>query len=262
MLVAVGRGVRESIYELSDLFALVYISLKSCVGIFNASHRSVFMIRFKHHLYYAGVQTLYIVMVISLLLGALLVSQLSEFAQGKNFVDAYSWLYVIFIVRELAPLICGIILIGRSASAITAEISYLKISNEFDVLRGLGLDPVFIFLVPVILAFPIVLLLMLVYFDFFSILAGYLMVSWIDTNDVLLIDFMTAIVTKLSYTDALVTILKGVIGGFFIGIISIYFGSKATGRFSDMSKAISNATTSQLIIFFLINVLLSVVAYG
>lgn len=257
-----GRSIRESIYELSDLFALVYISLKASMGIFNPSHRSIFMSRFKHHLYYAGVKTLYIVMVISILLGALLVSQLQGITDGKNFVDAYAWLYVIFIVRELAPLICGIILIGRSASAITAEISYLKIANEFDVLRGLGVDPVFIFLVPVFLAFPLSLVLMLIYFDAFSILAGYIMVSWLDPTHHTLIDFVTAIVTKISLTEAVVTILKGVIGGFFIAIISIYFGSKAGGRFSEMSKAISNATTTQLIIFFMINVMLSVIAYG
>ncbi|MFW5426552.1 MAG: MlaE family ABC transporter permease [Methylophagaceae bacterium] len=262
MFIAVGRQIRETIKEILDLFALVYIALKASAGIFNPSHRSLFMSRFKHHLYYAGVKTLYIVMVISVLLGALLVSQLQGITDGKSFVDAYAWLYVIFIVRELAPLICGIILIGRSASAITAEISYLKISNEFDVLRGLGIDPVFIFLVPVFLAFPIVLLLMLIYFDTFSILAGYLMVSLLDPSHNNFVEFVTAIITKISYTEAMVTILKGVIGGFFIGIISIYFGSKAGGRFSDMSKAISNATTTQLIIFFLINVLLSVVAYG
>jgi phospholipid/cholesterol/gamma-HCH transport system permease protein len=262
MFITIGSKIRETILEILDLFALVYISLKASIGIFNPSHRSLFMSRFKHHLYYAGVQTIYIVMVISILLGALLVSQLKGISEGKNFVDAYAWLYVIFIVRELAPLICGIILIGRSASAITAEISYLKISNEFDVLRGLGVDPVFIFLVPVFLAFPLSLVLMLIYFDAFSIFAGYIMVSWLDPTNNTFIDFVTAIVTKISLTEAIVTILKGIIGGFFIGIISIYFGSKAGGRFSDMSKAISNATTSQLITFFLINVLLSVVAYG
>lgn len=262
MFVNVGRNIRETILEFFDLFALLYISLKACLGIFNPAHRSIFMSRFIHHLYHSGVKTLYIVMVISILIGALLVSQLQGVAQGRTFVDAYAWLYVIFIVRELAPLICGIILIGRSASAITAEISYLKISNEFEVLRGLGVDPVFIFLVPVFLAFPISLLLMLIYFDAFSILAGYFMVSWLDPSQNTFIDFVSAIVTKISITEAVVTVLKGVIGGFFIGVISIYFGSKAGGRFSDMSQAISNATTTQLIVFFLINVLLTVVAYG
>ena len=262
MFIAIGREIRETIREIFDLFALLYISVKASFGIFNPAHRSIFRARFVHHLYYAGVKTLYIVLVISVLLGALLVSQLKGIADGKNFVDAYAWLYVIFIVRELAPLICGIILIGRSASAITAEISYLKISDEFDVLRGLGVDPVFIFLVPVFLAFPLALVLMLIYFDTFSILAGYFMVSWIDPEHHNFIEFVTAILTKVSMTEAVVTILKGVVGGLFIGVISIYFGSKAGGRFSDMSQAISNATTTQLIVFFLINVLLSVVAYG
>lgn len=262
MFIAIGREIRETIREIFDLFALIYISLKASLGIFNAAHRSLFMRQFIHHLYYAGVKTLYIVMVISILLGALLVSQLKGIADGRTFIDAYAWLYVIFIVRELAPLICGIILIGRSASAMTAEISYLKISKEFDVLRGLGVDPVFIFLVPVFLAFPIALVLMLIYFDVFSILAGYLMVSWLDPEHTNFIDFVTAIITKISLTETVVTILKGLIGGGAIGIISIYFGSKAGGRFSDMSQAIANATATQLIVFFLINVVLSVVAYG
>ncbi len=262
MFVAIGHGIRSAIQEIFDLFALIYISLKSSFGILSPSRRSIFMSIFIRHLYQAGVKTIYVNTVISILLGALLVSQLQTVAHGKNFVDAYAWMYVIFIVRELAPLICGIILIGRSASAITAEISYLKIADEFGVLKGLGVDPVFIFLVPVFLAFPLVLVLMLIYFDTFSIIAGYVMVSWIDPNHNNFIDFVTAIVTKITFTEAMVTLLKGIIGGLFIGVISIYFGSKAGSKFSDMSRAIANATTSQLITFFLINVLLSVIAYG
>ena len=261
MFIAIGKGIRDTIQEIFDLFALIYISLKSSFGILRPSRRSIFMSIFIRHLYQAGVKTIYVITVISILLGALLVSQLQTVSTGRTFVDAYAWMYVIFIVRELAPLICGIILIGRSASAITAEISYLKISDEFDVLRGLGVDPVFIFLVPVFLAFPLALVLMLIYFDAFSILAGYAMVSWIDPAHNNFIDFVTAIVTKITFTEAMVTIMKGVIGGLFIGVISIYFGSKAGSRFSDMSRAIANATTTQLIVFFLINVILSVIAY-
>ena len=126
MFVTIGHSIRTTIQEIFDLFALIYISLKSSLGILRSSRRSIFRTIFIHHLYQAGVKTIYVNTVISILLGALLVSQLQTIAQGKTFVDAYAWMYVIFIVRELAPLICGIILIGRSASAITAEISYLK----------------------------------------------------------------------------------------------------------------------------------------
>ncbi len=262
MFEAIGRNVREIAQEFFDLFALIYISLKSSLEILRPSRRSIFMSIFIHHLYHAGVKTIYLNTIISILLGALLASQLQTIAHGKTFVDAYTWVYVTFIVRELAPLICGVVLISRSASAITAEISYLKISNEFEVLDGLGIDPVFIFLVPVFLAFPLALVLMLIYFDASSVLSGYIMVSFIDPDPVGFIEFASTIINKITFTETMVSLLKGLIGGLFIGIISIYFGSRAGSKFTDMSQAISNATSSQLVVFFLINTLLSIIAYG
>jgi phospholipid/cholesterol/gamma-HCH transport system permease protein len=46
-----------------------------------------------------------------------------------------------------------------------------------------------------------------------------------------------------------------------IGVISIHFGAKATESFEDVSEAISNSTTTQLMAFFLLNVVLSLLAY-
>lgn len=261
MIATIGRWFTGTVAELLDLFALVFISLKSSLSVVRSSRRAMFWRLFKRQIYFAGVRTLYVTGVISLLLGALLVDKLGGLAQGQTFTEAYAQLYVILIVRELAPLICGIILIGRSASAITAEIGYLKISNEFEVLRGLGIDPVFVFLVPVFFAFPLALMLMLIYFDFMSILAGYAMI-WLFEPTRGFYEFLTTVLGKLTFLEMFITMLKGIVGGFFIGVVSIYFGSKVGSKFTDISRAISDATTSQLVIFFVINIMLSILAYG
>jgi len=46
-----------------------------------------------------------------------------------------------------------------------------------------------------------------------------------------------------------------------IGIISIYFGAKVVDSFTEVTESISKATTAQLLVFFIINVLLSLLAY-
>jgi phospholipid/cholesterol/gamma-HCH transport system permease protein len=75
------------------------------------------------------------------------------------------------------------------------------------------------------------------------------------------IGFTAGILEKFTLSEFTITLLKGLIGGGMIGLVSIYFGSKVSQKFSDLPRAISNATTSQLVMFFLINVSLSVLAY-
>ena len=66
---------------------------------------------------------------------------------------------------------------------------------------------------------------------------------------------------QISLNEVAINAVKAILGGMVIGVISIHFGARATDSFDDVSEAISNSTTSQLMAFFLINVVLSLLAY-
>ena len=87
------------------------------------------------------------------------------------------------ILRELGILLTAIIVAGRSGSAFTAEIGTMKVHEEVDAMRTLGLDPVEILVLPRMFALVLVLPLLAVYANFMGLLGGALM-SWavLDIN--------------------------------------------------------------------------------
>ena len=87
------------------------------------------------------------------------------------------------ILRELGILLTAIIVAGRSGSAFTAEIGAMKVHEEVDAMRTLGLDPVEILVLPRMFALVLVLPLLAFYANFMGILGGALM-SWaaLDIN--------------------------------------------------------------------------------
>lgn len=257
---AIGRAPREVVVYVLDIVGLISIALTASKDILDKSRRPVFWALFERTLYNTGVRALYINGMIAIFIGALLMSRLFAYMPNQVLANQYGYLFVVVVFRELGPLISGIILISRSATAITAEIGYLRLFREFQVLHGLGINPVFMFLVPVFFAFPISLLLMFIYFDFVCILSAYAVI-WLSDPSIEFYFFLSSILKEISMNEIAINAVKAILGGMVIGVISIHFGAKATDSFEDISDAISNSTTSQLMSFFLINVVLSILAY-
>jgi len=259
-LSACGRKPREAIIYILDIIGLISVALATSKHLLEGKRRQVFFRLFIRQLYNTGVKALYINGMIAIFIGALLMSRLFDYFSQDALSNQYGYLFVVIIFRELGPLVSGIILIARSATAITSEIGYLRLTREFQVLHGLGINPVFLFLLPVFFAFPISLFLMFIYFDFVCVLSAYVFI-WMSDPSVVFLDFLTAILDQITLNEIAVNAVKAVLGGMIIGVISIHFGAKATDSFEDISTAISNSTTSQLMVFFLINIVLSLLAY-
>ena len=257
---AIGRMPREVFTYVLDIIGLISIALRASRHLRNPKRRKIFLILFVRQLYNTGFRALYINGMIAVIIGALLMSRLFDYIPKQVLAEQYGYLFVVIIFRELGPLISGIILIARSATAVTSEIGFLRMRREFQVLNGLGINPVFLFLLPVFFAFPVSLFLMFLYFDFICILSAYVFI-WISDPSISFSIFLGNILQQITLNEVAINAVKAILGGMVIGVISIHFGARATDGFDDVSEAISNSTTSQLMAFFLINVVLSVLAY-
>lgn len=256
----IGRKTVEVVSYVLDIIGLISIALRSSRHLRNKERRKIFLDLFVRQLYNTGVRALYVNGMIAVFIGALLMSRLFYYIPKQVLAEQYGYLFVVIIFRELGPLISGIILIARSATAVTSEIGYLRMRREFQVLNGLGINPVFLFLLPVFFAFPVSLLLMFLYFDFICILSAY-SVLWLSDPSINFGVFLGNILRQITLNEIAINAVKAILGGMVIGVISIHFGARATESFDDVSEAISNSTTSQLMAFFLINVVLSMLAY-
>jgi phospholipid/cholesterol/gamma-HCH transport system permease protein len=257
---SLGRKPAEMSRGLMDIIGLISVALASSVHILKPHRRQIFVGLFIRQLYNTGVKALYINGVIAIFIGGLLMSRLFDYVPRQVLTTQYSYLFVVIVFRELGPLISGIILIARSATAITSEIGYLRMTREFQVLHGLGINPVFMFLLPVFFAFPISLFLMFIYFNFVCLLSAYVFILFSDPS-LNFLEFLANILNQISLNEIAINSVKALLGGMMIGVVSIHYGARATSSFDDVSTAISSSTTVQLMIFFLLNVVLSLLAY-
>lgn len=252
--------IAQVINTILDLIGLISVALAASKLLLEKKRRGIFMALFYRQIYNTGVRALYINGAVAVLVGTLLISRLFDYIPNQVMEEQFGYLFMVIVFRELGPLISGVILIARSATSITAEIGYLRLRREFQVLNGLGISPVFLFLLPVFFAFPLSLLLMFIYFDLVVFLSSYAMI-WLSNPNADFFALLSAILNQISLNEIAINGLKAVLGGMMIGVISIHFGAKVENSFTEVSDAISNSTTTQLMVFFVINILLSILAY-
>ena len=128
-----------------------------------------------HNVQTAGVEALPITGLLSFLLGIVIAYQGADQLQrfGANIFVAD--LVGISMLRELSPLMTAIIIAGRSGSAYTAQIGTMKVTEEIDALRTIGVPPLELLVLPKMIALVIVMPLLTVYTDVAGVLGGMLM---------------------------------------------------------------------------------------
>ncbi|WOJ90244.1 MlaE family lipid ABC transporter permease subunit [Methylocapsa polymorpha] len=131
-----------------------------------------------HQLDRVGWQALPIIFLITLLIGAIIAQQgifhFRKFGAGDYVVD----LVGILVLRELGVLIVAIMVAGRSGSSYTAELGSMKMREEIDALRTMGLDPVEVLMLPRIVAL-VCALPILTFFGSMCALYGGGLVAWL-----------------------------------------------------------------------------------
>lgn len=254
----IGSRISGFIDYLLQITGLFVVTLRETRHLFDKRRRKLFFMLFKRQLYNTGIKAVYLNSYIAIFLGMMVAARVLVYIpEASNYAN----IYVIVVVRELGPLISGLILIARSATAITAEIGHLKLYDQFDVLHSQRVSSPFIFLLPVFFSFPISLLIMFIYFNFITMLSSWFFLSFFTDSNTAFNPFMQAILSEITMLEIVITSMKAIIGGSLIGIICIHFGSTVGERFTDISRAISNSTTSLLLMFFVLNTGLSLLAY-
>jgi phospholipid/cholesterol/gamma-HCH transport system permease protein len=131
-----------------------------------------------HHLEKVGLNAVPIIVLSTLLIGAILAQQgifrFREFGADAYVVD----MVTVLVLREIGVLIVCVMVAGRSGSAYTAELGSMKMREETDALRTMGLDPVEVLVLPRIIAIVIAVPL-LTFIGVIAALYGAGLVCWI-----------------------------------------------------------------------------------
>lgn len=260
-LEAIGHYVIQTLRHGSDFLALLSVLFRARFYVAHGSRRHIFYRLYNRQIYLTAVQGLPVNAVLAILLGIMLVFKLPSSAGGEQMVPVFSELFVVIVLRELAPVMCAILLIVRSGTAVTAKLGYLSIFREFDVLQGMGINPVNLFLVPVFFAFPVSMLLMVVYFHV-CIVTSAEFTLWLLNPQFVPLSVASEVVLRLDANDVAVTLIKCLVSGFIIGLYAIRFGSCMQGHLIDVTRSISTSATRQLVVVLTANIVISLLAYS
>ena len=150
------------------------------------------------------------------------------------------------MTRELGPVFTAIMVIGRAGSAITAEIGSMRITEQVDALETLCIDVKQYLVTPRILAGTLILPFLSMLCSAFGILSGYLTSTLLlNINSEI---YLQAIRESAEMTDISIGLLKALVFGFLLTLVSTYKcyttrgGAKGVGIATTQSVVYSNVT--------------------
>jgi phospholipid/cholesterol/gamma-HCH transport system permease protein len=128
---------------------------------------------------------------------------------------------------------------GRVGSAISAELGSMKVSQQIDAMRALGTSPVRKLVTPRVLALVVALPLLTVAADIFGMIGGGIVANQIyglDKNT-----YITSVRAGVDIDDVIGGIIKPLVFGFIIGMVSCYKGLSTSGGTVGVGKSTTNA---------------------
>ncbi|HKK31786.1 MAG TPA: ABC transporter permease [Alphaproteobacteria bacterium] len=210
-----------------------------------------------HHMYAAGVAALPIVGLLSFLIGVVTAyqgaDQLVRFGAEILTVNVVG----IGVLREMGPLIAAIVVAGRSASAFAAQIGTMKINEEIDALRVIGLDPIIVLVVPRTLALVIVFPFLVVYADALAILGGAIMAT--TALDISFGQFSSQFQAEVPLQNFWVGLSKAPLFASAIAGIGCYQGLQAGQGAAAVGEKTTAAVVQAIFLVIVIDALMSIV---
>jgi phospholipid/cholesterol/gamma-HCH transport system permease protein len=145
------------------------------------------------------------------------------------------------ILRELGVLLTAIMVAGRSGSAFAAEIGTMKVNEEVDAMRTLGLDPIEVLVLPRIIAMAITLPLLTLYASLMSLAGGALMAM--IALDISLAQFLTQLREAVVVSTFWVGMVKAPVFAFLIALVGCFEGLQVTGS----AESVGTHTTKSVV---------------
>jgi phospholipid/cholesterol/gamma-HCH transport system permease protein len=236
-----GRGVAgglRAFAEILGFFGLVLARLANTV----LHPRRLRLTSLVHHMQEVGFNAVPIVALMAFLIGVVLAfqgsTQLRQFGAEVFVVD----LIAISVLRELGILLTAIIVAGRSGSAFTAAIGSMKLREEIDAMRTLGLDPIEVLVLPRVIALFLMLPVLGLIADVMGLFGGALM-SWIDLG-VSPGMFVTRLYERIGIWHLAVGFIKAPFFAVVIGVIGCFEGMKVEGS----AESVGRLTTTSVVL--------------
>ena len=159
-------------------------------------------------------------------------------------------------VRELATLMTAIMVAGRSGSAFAAQIGTMKITEEVDAMRTIGVSPVEALVVPRILSAVVMMPLLTFYAMIMSLLGGGIYV-WIDLG-IPPLTYIQRVQEVIPITDLWVGLVKAPVFGFIIALAGCFNGMLVQGNSEEVGTKTTAAVVQSIFMVIILDAVFAV----
>lgn len=202
-------------------------------------------------MYLIGIGSLYLVVLTGLFAGqgfALAFSnELADFG-AKNYLGR---IMSISVVRELGPILTGLMIAARVASGITAEIGAMKSSNQLDAMAAFGIDPIKKIAGPRLISLLIMAPVLTIVCDVIAIAGAWVIAVYIAHISSTL--YWANVFERLVFGNLFFGLIKPIIFGFIIAVVACYRGFASEGGTKGVGQATTNSVVLASITILMVN---------
>lgn len=193
------------------------------------------------NVYSSGAQALPITALVAFLIGIVLsylsAQQLQMFGANRYIVNILG----LSVIRELGPVLSAILVAGRSGSAITAQIGVMRVTEELDAMRVMGIPHGLRLVLPRVLALGIAMPLLVMWTNVIALSGGALAAKFvlgIDFNY-----FVRSLPGVVPIANLYIGLGKGVVFGMLIALVACHFGFRIKAN----SQSLGEGTTTSVV---------------
>lgn len=198
-----------------------------------------------------GVRSFALVAVVAIVIGAVLTMQsrpiMVKFG-AEAFVPA---MVAVSVLRELSPVVVSLIVAGRVAAGIGAELGSMRVTEQIDAMEVSALDPFQYLVTTRVIACMIALPLLTVYADLIALI-GSSIVQKIESGMSFRL-YYNSVMNSISFVDFLPGIVKTIIFGFVIGIVGCYEGFNSKGGTEGVGRSATDAAVISSLLILIVD---------
>ena len=193
-----------------------------------------------------GVGSLPIVVLTGFFTGAVLALQTSNTLDRFGSLSLTGQLVSLSMVRELGPVLTGLMVSGRNASGMASELGSMVVTEQIDAMRALGTDPYKKLVTPRVIAATAMLFFLTIISDLVGLTGGWAvsrLILGLDSNQ-----YWTTAWQSLHFADIFMGLLKPTMFGYIIATVGCYYGLSTKGGTQGVGRSTTQAVVASSVL--------------
>ncbi len=214
---------------------------------------------FFHQCHQVGTRALPFLMITALIVGLGVVFETLYWLKVFGQSELAGSLLVVVLVREIAPLLVALIVIGRSVSVIMIELGIMQADGQIRMLDAQGIDPFIYLLVPRVMAVSVCMFSLTIVFTVVTLAAGFVAGNALSGTNLTVYDFVFEILSAMGPADFATIPVTTLLIGFVTGLIGCTTGLSFSGVASDVHDLLPSGIMKSVIATLLISVVVTLI---